>query len=103
MTDIEFVVALEGNNMADTEDYNTMIAKEFDAKIAVATKLLRENEAALDVAKRGNDGYKIVNLRPLIDRDRSLLRSLEQDRAAARPAGADNRRGSSAIFYGSNY
>jgi hypothetical protein len=88
--------------MTDTEDYNTMIAKEYDAKIAVVRKRLSENEAAFDVAKRGYDDWKTANLRKKVEYDRSLLRDLGKDRAAARPAGADNRRGSSAIFYGSN-
>ena len=86
----------------NTVDYNTVIAKEFDAKIAVVQKRLSENEAALDVAKRGYDSYQMAKLRPLIERDLSLLRNLAQDRAASRPAGADNLRGSSSVFFGSN-
>jgi phage terminase large subunit-like protein len=75
----------------------------YDGKIAEVQKLLREKEEAFDVAKRGYDDWHTANLRKQIAHYRILLRDLSQDRAASRPAGADNLRGSSAIFYGSNY
>jgi biotin carboxylase len=81
-----------------------MIAQtpDYDAKIAQVQKRLRANEEAFEAEKRGYDSYKIVNLKQLIDHDRHLLRDLNQKRGACQPAGADNQRGSSAIFYGSN-
>jgi hypothetical protein len=76
---------------------------DYDVKIAQVQKRLRANEESFEVEKRGYDTCKIVNLKQLIDHDRHLLRDLNQKRAASRPAGADNLRGSSAIFYGSNW
>jgi hypothetical protein len=53
--------------------------------------------------KYGYDDYKRINLKKLIEYDRYLLRNLSQERASNRPAGADNPRGSPAIFYGSSW